>query len=141
MSIWHGTPTLDVLNAKRTGTMAEHLDIRFTDIGDDYLCGTMPVDERTRQPFGLLHGGASLVLAEQLGSTGANLCVDSSRFRCLGQEINANHLRPARSGRVTGTARPFHLGGRSQVWSIEIVDEAQKLVCVSRFTVAVIKSS
>jgi 1,4-dihydroxy-2-naphthoyl-CoA hydrolase len=97
------------------------------------------VDERTRQPYGLLHGGASVALAETLGSTGANLCVDSERFLCVGQEINANHLRSAKSGRVIGTARPVHIGGRSQVWGIEIVNEAGALVCISRLTMAVIE--
>ena len=104
--------------------MVQRLDIVFSEIGDDFIRATMPVDERTRQPFGLLHGGASVALAETLGSTGANMCVDRSRYRCLGQEINANHVRAARSGRVTGTARPLHIGGRSQVWSIDIADEA-----------------
>jgi uncharacterized protein (TIGR00369 family) len=96
------------------------------------------VDERTRQPFGLLHGGASVVLAESLGSTASNLCLDTSKFYAVGQEISANHLRSARSGRVTGTARPVHLGGRSQVWDIQLQDEAGRLTCVSRLTMAVI---
>jgi 1,4-dihydroxy-2-naphthoyl-CoA hydrolase len=99
----------------------------------------MPVDDRTRQPMGLLHGGASVVLAESIGSVGANLCVDRSKFVCVGQEINANHVRSARSGRVSGTARPAHLGGRTQVWAIEIVDEAKELLCISRLTIAVLR--
>jgi len=118
--------------------MVEHLGIEFTEIGDDFIRGTMPVDGRTRQPYGLLHGGASVALAETLGSTGATLCVDTKEYQCVGQEINANHLRPARSGLVTGTARAVHLGGRTQVWVIDIVNEAGKLVCTSRLTVAVI---
>ena len=117
--------------------MARPLGIVFTEIGEDFIRGTMPVDDRTRQPLGLLHGGASVALAETLGSTGANLCVDDSRL-CLGQEINANHVRSARTGTVTGTARPLHIGGRSQVWGIEIVDESGALVCISRLTMAVI---
>jgi uncharacterized protein (TIGR00369 family) len=99
----------------------------------------MPVDDRTRQPYGLLHGGASVVLAETLGSTGAVMCVDAAEYQCVGQEINANHVRGARSGWVTGTARPVHVGGRSQVWAIDIVNEAGKLVCTSRLTMAVIR--
>ena len=137
MSIWRRSQTLESLNALGAGTMARPLGIVFTEIGEDFLRGTMPVDDRTRQPLGLLHGGASVALAETLGSTGANLCVDDSRL-CLGQEINANHVRSARTGTVTGTARPLHIGGRSQVWGIDIVDEAGALVCVSRLTMAVI---
>jgi uncharacterized protein (TIGR00369 family) len=119
--------------------MLDHLGIEFTEIGDDFIRGTMPVDGRTRQPYGLLHGGASVALAETLGSMGATLCVDPEEYQCVGQEINANHLRPARTGLVTGTARPVHLGGRTQVWIIDIVNEAGKLVCTSRLTMAVIR--
>jgi 1,4-dihydroxy-2-naphthoyl-CoA hydrolase len=129
--------TLETLNTLSAGTMARPLGIVFTEIGEDFIRGTMPVDDRTRQPLGLLHGGASVALAETLGSTGANLCVDDSRL-CLGQEINANHVRSARTGTVTGTARPLHIGGRSQVWGIDIVDESGALVCISRLTMAVI---
>jgi 1,4-dihydroxy-2-naphthoyl-CoA hydrolase len=137
VSIWRRLQTLETLNALSAGTMARPLGIVFTEIGEDFIRGTMPVDDRTRQPLGLLHGGASVALAETLGSTGANLCVDDSRL-CLGQEINANHVRSARTGTVTGTARPLHIGGRSQVWGIEIVDESGALVCISRLTMAVI---
>jgi 1,4-dihydroxy-2-naphthoyl-CoA hydrolase len=137
MSIWRRSQTLESLNALGSGTMARPLGIVFTEIGEDFIRGTMPVDDRTRQPLGLLHGGASVALAETLGSTGANLCVDDSHL-CLGQEINANHVRSARTGTVTGTARPLHIGGRSQVWGIDIVDETGALVCISRLTMAVI---
>jgi len=140
MSIWHGTSTLAALNAAGHGTLAQHLDIVFTEIGDDFLRATMPVDTRTFQPTGLLHGGASVVLAETLGSSGANLCIDRSEFVGVGQEINANHVRSVRAGRVTGTARPLHIGGRSQVWNIEIANDAGQLVCISRLTVAIIKA-
>jgi 1,4-dihydroxy-2-naphthoyl-CoA hydrolase len=99
----------------------------------------MPVDARTWQPFGLLHGGASVVLAETLGSVGANCCVDPDRYYCVGQEINANHLRAVRSGRVTGTARPIHVGGRSQVWEVRIEDARQRLTAISRMTLAVVE--
>jgi 1,4-dihydroxy-2-naphthoyl-CoA hydrolase len=115
------------------------LGIEFTEIGEDFIRGTMPVDARTHQPYGVLHGGASVALAETLGSMGANMCVDSTRYLCVGQEINANHLKSVRSGRVTGTARPLHVGARSQVWSIEIVNDSGALVCVSRLTVAVLQ--
>jgi uncharacterized protein (TIGR00369 family) len=119
--------------------MLECIGIEFTEIGADFVRGTMPVDGRTRQPYGLLHGGASVALGETLGSTGATLCVDTREYQCVGQEINANHVRAARTGLVTGTARPVHVGRRSHVWSIEIVNEAGKLVCISRLTVAIIR--
>jgi 1,4-dihydroxy-2-naphthoyl-CoA hydrolase len=127
------------MNTLHLGTMVEYVGIRFTESGDDFVRGTMPVDGRTRQPYGLLHGGASVVLAETLGSMGAAMCVDAQEYQCVGQEINANHVRAARTGSVTGTARPVHVGGRTQVWIIDIVNEAGKLVCTSRLTVAVIK--
>jgi 1,4-dihydroxy-2-naphthoyl-CoA hydrolase len=139
MTIWRSLLTLEELNAARAGTILEHIGVAFTEIGDGFVRGIMPVDGRTRQPFGLLHGGASVVLAETLGSTGANMCIDAEHYQCVGQEINANHVRPARSGNVTGTARPVHLGGRSHVWSIEITNEAGKMVCISRLTMAVIR--
>jgi 1,4-dihydroxy-2-naphthoyl-CoA hydrolase len=139
MSIWRSLLTLEDLNGNRDGTLVEHLGILFTEIGDDFICGTMPVDARTVQPYGLLHGGASVALAETLGSMGASMCVDAAEYQVVGQEINANHVRAARSGLVSGTARAVHLGGRTHVWSIEIVNDAQKLVCISRITMAVIK--
>jgi 1,4-dihydroxy-2-naphthoyl-CoA hydrolase len=139
MSIWRSLRTLEELNGNRDGTMIENLGILFTEIGDDFVRGTMPVDTRTVQPYGLLHGGASVALAETLGSMGAAMCVDAAEYQVVGQEINANHVRAARSGLVTGTARAVHLGGRTHVWSIEIVNDAQKLVCISRITIAVIK--
>jgi 1,4-dihydroxy-2-naphthoyl-CoA hydrolase len=137
--IWRSLLTLEELNAGRSGTILEHIGVEFTQIGDDFVRGIMPVDGRTRQPYGLLHGGASVALAETLGSTGATMCIDAEQYQCVGQEINANHVRPARAGWVTGTARPVHLGGRTHVWSIEITNEAGKLVCISRLTMAVIR--
>ena len=139
MPIWFGTPTIDDARESQRGLLAPHLGIEFTEWGDDFLRGTMPVEPHTRQPMGYLHGGASLVLAETLGSVAANFVVDITKFRCLGQEINANHLRPVSDGLVIGTARPFHLGSRSQVWSIEIRDPRERLVCISRLTVAVVE--
>ena len=139
MSIWFRKIMVDEVREMARQGMAHHLDIEFTELGPDYLRATMPVDTRTRQPYGLLHGGASAALAETLGSVGANLCVDGSRYYCVGQEINANHLRPVLDGRVTGTARPVHLGRRSQVWDIRIEDQAGRLSCVSRLTLSVIE--
>jgi 1,4-dihydroxy-2-naphthoyl-CoA hydrolase len=139
MTIWRILRSLEELNSGSAGTMVEHLGIEFTEISDDFIRGTMPVDGRTRQPYGVLHGGASVALAETLGSTGATMCVDAAQYQCVGQEINANHVRPAHQGLVTGTARPVHLGGRTHVWIIDIVNEAGKLVCTSRLTMAVIR--
>src|SRR3954468_5366036 len=139
MAIWFANPTIDDARSSHTGLLAPHLGIEFTEWGDDFLRGTMPVEPRTRQPMGFLHGGASLVLAETLGSVAANFVVDRAKFRCLGQEINANHLRPVSDGIVIGIARPFHIGARSQVWNIEIRDPAERLICISRLTVAVVE--
>ena len=138
MSIWFGNPTAEDANRRMRGLLADHIGIEFTEFGQDFLRGTMPVEPRTHQPMGYLHGGASVVLAETLGSVAANCVVDTARYRCLGQEINANHLRPVSDGKVTGTARAIHLGSRSQVWGIEIRDPKERLVCISRLTVAII---
>ena len=129
--------SLAALNALSANTAMEPLGIEFTELGPDFLCATMPVDRRTHQPYGLLHGGASVLLAETLGSTAAMLCVAEGE-RCVGIEINANHLRAVRDGIVTGTARPLHVGRQTQVWEIRIEDAARRLVCVSRLTVAVL---
>src|SRR5580704_18387744 len=139
MSIWVTLHTLEEIQERSRNTLSEHLGIRVTEIGPDYLRATMPVNSHTHQPSGILHGGASVALAETVGSLAANLCVDIEKYVCVGQEINANHVRSAASGLVTGTARPFHIGGRSQVWGIEIRDENDKLVCVSRLTMAVVE--
>src|SRR5580658_1372779 len=138
MSIWQTIVTLEQLQESTRETLSAHLGIRYTEIGPDYLRATMPVDARTHQPAGILHGGASVALAESVGSVGANLCLDMNMQVCVGQEINANHLRPVRSGLVTATARPYHIGSRSQVWHVEIADEQGKLVCVSRLTMAIL---
>lgn len=137
MSIWKRDATVESVNAQRRATLVAHLGIEVTEVGDDFVRGTMPVDGRTHQPFGLLHGGASVALAETLGSLAANLAVDESRY-CVGLEINANHLAAVREGHVTGTARPIHLGRSTQVWDIRIADDAGKPVCVSRLTMAVL---
>ena len=138
-SIWRVQATPEQLIERARNTLAEHLGIRITEIGPDYLRATMPVNPHTHQPNGILHGGASVALAETIGSVAANLCVDMEKFVCVGQEINANHVRSVASGLVTGTARPFHIGGRSQVWGIEIRDESDRLICVSRITMAVVE--
>ena len=138
MSIWFSDVKLEHIADRGANTLVDHLEIRFIEVGPDYLRATMPVDNRTRQIMGVLHGGASAALAETIGSFAANMCVDPSRYMCVGQEINANHLRPVPGGLVTATARPFHIGTRSQVWHIEIHDERQRLVCVSRLTMAVV---
>jgi uncharacterized protein (TIGR00369 family) len=129
--------SLEQLNALSEGTAMQPLGIVFTGIGPDFLRATMPVDARTRQPYGLLHGGASVLLAETVGSTAGMLCCAEDQL-CVGIEINANHLAGVRSGQVTGTARPLHVGGRTQVWEIRIEDETGRPVCVSRLTLAVI---
>jgi 1,4-dihydroxy-2-naphthoyl-CoA hydrolase len=114
----------------------EHLGIEYLEVGDDYLKGRMPVDNRTKQTAGILHGGASAALAETLGSVGAAMCVDREKKRIVGLDINANHIRPGSGRWVTGIARPLHVGATTQVWEIKISDEREKLVCVSRLTVA-----
>ena len=137
MSIWRDLKTLDQLNSQ-PNTLISHLGIKVVEIGGDFLRGTMPVDARTMQPYGLLHGGASVALAETLGSVAAGMCVEPG-CAVVGQEINANHVRSARSGLVTATTRAAHIGARTHVWNIEIVDAAGRLVCISRLTIAVIK--
>jgi 1,4-dihydroxy-2-naphthoyl-CoA hydrolase len=141
MSIWFIEPSIEALNISGEDTMFRHIGIEFTEVGDDFIKARMPVDERTVQPFGTLHGGASVALAETLGSTGAYLCVDPQKYYCTGVEVNANHIRPVKSGFVYGTAKPIHIGRSSQIWSIEITDEDGKLVCISRLTLAVIELS
>lgn len=132
---------LVALNASSKNTLIDRLGIVFTEAGDAWLRATMPVDTRTRQPYGLLHGGASVVLAETLGSSAGNLCVDMTTQMCVGLEINANHLRAATDGLVTGTARAVHVGRSTQVWDIVIENPAGKRVCVSRLTLAVVARS
>lgn len=136
-SLFRGHDTVADLNRLSRNTAMEPLGIVFTEIGPDYVRGTMPVDARTHQPYGLLHGGASVLLAETLGSSAANLTVPEGKM-CVGIEINANHVRGVRSGTVTGTARPVHVGASTQVWEIRIEDEAGKLACISRLTLAVV---
>ena len=118
--------------------MTSHIGINFTEVGEDYICATMPVDNRTKQSYGMLHGGANVVLAETLGSVAANFTLDTERQYCVGLEINANHLKSARDGYVKGIARPVHLGKKTQVWEIKIYNSQDQLTCISRITMAVL---
>lgn len=138
MTIWRTQTSVEQIREFSRETLADTIGIRVTEVGPDFLRATMPVNPKVHQPMGVLHGGASVALAETVGSIAATLCVDREKYVCLGQEINANHLRPISSGMVTATARPFHIGKRSHVWSIEIRDEAERLVCISRLTMAVV---
>ena len=137
MSLWKKPLTLAQANQTNTPTAVSHLGIEFTEIGDDFLRARVPVDDRTRQPFGLLHGGVSVVLAETLGSMGA-YHASPEGWMAVGLDINANHLRAVRSGWVTGTARPVHIGKTTQVWQIDMVNDAGELTCVSRITMAML---
>ncbi len=140
MRIWQKEISIEELTRNSAGTAASYLGIEFLEVGDDFIRARVPVDERTRQPFGILHGGVSVVLAETLGSCGAHYCAPESD-RAVGLEINANHLRAVTSGWVTGTARPLHRGRSTQVWQIDLVNEAGELTCISRITLAMLSSA
>ncbi len=141
MAIWTRPIDLNIANANSANTAVANLGIEITEIGDDFLRGRMPVDSRTVQPRGILHGGASVLLAETLGSFAANFCLRSPGQHAVGLEINANHIRPVASGWVTGTARPIHIGGSTQVWEIRIENAEGKTTCISRLTMAVIQEA
>ena len=138
MSLWRTQPNIEHLNAIQKNTIGEMLDIRFDSFDDESLTASMVVDHRTHQPFGLLHGGASVVLAETLGSMASYMCIDQKQFYCVGLEVNANHLRGVRSGRVSAVARPVHRGRTTHVWDIRLTDDSGKLTCISRLTIAVV---
>ncbi|VEG90499.1 hotdog fold thioesterase [Legionella spiritensis] len=138
MAIWFKPITVDDLNKRGQNTLSDFLGIRFTDISEDAITATMPVNERSRQPIGILHGGANVVLAETIASTAANAVVDLANYYCVGLEINANHIRSVREGVVTGVTRPIHLGRTTQIWQIDIYNEAGKRTCVSRMTASVL---
>jgi 1,4-dihydroxy-2-naphthoyl-CoA hydrolase len=138
MSIWKWTGTPEQIQKSSLNSMSAHIGLKVTEIGPDYVRGTMPVDHRTMQPYGRLHGGANVVMAEELGSFGANMLLDPKEAFAVGLDINANHLRGVTSGSVTGTARPVHIGRSTQVWEIHIEDEQGKLCCISRLTMAVV---
>lgn len=137
MSIWKTPLTIEIANTRSQNTLVTHLGIEFLKVGDDCLVAKMPVDHRTKQPIGIMHGGASCVLAETVGSIAGNYCLDLTKQYCVGLDINTNHIRSVREGFVYATAKPFHLGRSTQVWSIEINDEQGKLVSVNRLTMAV----
>lgn len=137
MAIWRPEVKLEDLHERGKGTLVEHIGIEFLELGHDFIRAKMPVDHRTVQPFGVLHGGASVVLAETLGSVAANICVESNK-KCLGIEINANHVYPAYPGYVYGMVKPVHIGKTTHVWEIRITDERERLVCISRITMAVL---
>lgn len=141
MAIWFGPVDLDFITTRGKGTLIEHLGIELLEAGEDYLKARMPVDHRTKQPAGLLHGGASVALSETVASLGATYAVDRSKFHCVGLEINANHVRAATKGHVTAVARPAHLGRTTHIWEVKITDEADKLVCISRVTMAILPNS
>jgi 1,4-dihydroxy-2-naphthoyl-CoA hydrolase len=138
MSIWYQPITVEQVQERNKNTMMAYLDVQFLEVGADYMTARMPVDHRTKQPAGIMHGGASCVLAETIGSTAANFCVDWNQYYCVGLDINTNHIRSVREGFVVGTAKPFHIGKSTQVWGIEIVDDQQRLVSVTRLTMAVL---
>ena len=138
-SIWHQKPYLELINGSMNkGTISEGLGIQITEVGDDYLSGTMPADARTFQPYGIVHGGANVVLAETLGSIAGAHVIDMASTRCLGQEVSATHLRPVSAGLVWGTARPIHLGRRSHVWEIRLTNDQGKLTCISKLILAIV---
>ncbi len=140
MSIWFNKQiSIELLNKIGDNNMGHHIGIEFVEAGEDYLLAKMPVDYRTMQPYGLLHGGASVVLAETLGSVASHFVINNELFQAVGIEVNANHIRSAKAGYVTGKCSPLHIGGSTHVWEIKITDEDGKLVCVSRLTVAIIK--
>ena len=137
-SIWFNRPNLEILNGQISkATIDNHLGIQYTEVGDDYVRGTMPADKRTFQPYGVVHGGANVVLAESLGSLAGAHVIDFSKNKCLGQEVSATHIRPVSSGLVTGTARPIHLGRRSHVWEIRLENDEGKLTCLCKLILAV----
>ncbi len=141
ISIWHTEPNLSDINSLNKNTLGETLGIEFTEIGSNYLVATMPVDERTKQPFGLLHGGANVALAETLGSVASLLAINSEVFIGVGVEINANHIKAVLSGKVRGVCSPLNVSGKNHVWDIKIYNEANELTCVSRFTCTIIPKS
>lgn len=130
--------TIEDLMLRGENTMADFLEISFISIGDNFLTAKMPITNRTKQPIGIMHGGASCVLSETVGSTAANYCVDRSKYYCVGLDINTNHIRSVKEGNVYATAKPFHLGRSSQVWGIEIINELQQIVSINRLTMSVL---
>lgn len=141
MKIWHSDVTLKSLSLLYKNTMIEHLGIELIEVGDNFITARMSVDHRTLQPAGIMHGGASCVLAETVASVAGNCCLDPTQYYCVGLDINTNHIRSIRSGFVIATAKPFHLGKSTQVWGVEIMNEDKKLISITRLTIAVLKKS
>ena len=141
MSIFFEKVTVEMVNKRAKNSLSDHLGIVFTEIGEDFLKATMPVSEKTLQPMGIMHGGASAALAETVGSAAGNFCVDTSKFVCVGLEININHLKPVSEGTVTAIAKPYHLGRKTHVWEIKLYNNEGKLTAISRLTLAVIEKS
>jgi 1,4-dihydroxy-2-naphthoyl-CoA hydrolase len=139
--IWFKEFTVESLNDRPKNHIGGVLGIEFTEIGEDFLCATMPVDERTHQPAGILHGGASVVLAETLGSIASYMCIDPTKFIAVGLEVNANHLRPVSSGFVKGICKPIHIGAKTHIWEIKMYNDRGKMNCISRLTGAIIKNT
>lgn len=140
-SIWHHIPNIIAVNSLNQDTLGQSLGIEFTEVGNDFIVATMPVDERTKQPFGLLHGGASVALAETLGSVASLYVVDRESFIAVGIEINANHIKAVLSGKVKGICKPLNISGRNHIWDIKIYNETEELTCVSRFTCTIVPKS
>jgi len=138
MGIWHVRANLEEMNERGKNTMSEHLGIEIVEMGDNYLTAKMPVDSRTKQPMGIMHGGASCVLAETVGSIASNGCVDPEKYYCVGLDINTSHIRMAKSGFVYGTATPVNLGKKIHVWEIKILDSESRLISLTRLTLAVL---
>lgn len=136
--IWSRDYTVEELNGRPKGHIGDLIGIEFTEFTNDSISARMPVNEKTHQPYGILHGGASVVLAESLGSVASNMIIDSNKYIGVGLEVNANHLRPVKSGFVTGICKPIHIGGKTHVWDIRLYDDRGKMNCVSRLTVAII---
>lgn len=140
-AIWITPFTLEELNQRAENSLSAHLGIEFTEVGGDFLTASMPIDQRTHQPMGIMHGGASSALAETVGSAAANYCIDQHQYVCVGLDLNINHIRSVRSGFVRAVATPFHLGKTTQVWDIKIWDESKRLVSVARLTVAILRKT
>ncbi len=138
MAVWFKETSIELLNKRGRNTMVEFLNIKFTEIGNDYLVATMPITDRVRQPIGILHGGANVTLAETVASTAANTVVDIDNFYCVGLEINANHIRSVKEGIITAKASAVHLGRTTQIWQINIFNQEQKITCISRMTASVL---
>lgn len=139
MSIWFKNSKVEEINERAKGTLSDHLGIKFTEMGEDFLVATMPIDPKTSQPMGIMHGGASSALAETVASAAGNYCIDQEKFVCVGLDININHLKPVSSGEVKAIAKPYHLGKSTQVWEIKIYNKEKTLTTIGRLTLAVLK--